>query len=222
MDFEKTRKNMLDCQLLTNGITDERVQAAFMATPREVFLPEEKRGFAYIDEDIALDEGAFLMEPMTHARLVQYAGLSADDVVLNIGDFTGYASAILSQLVSTVITLEPKAGMLDHARQVWSDLGCCNVALVNGSTHVASEGVPEHAPYSVIMVHGATCDISDSLLDQLQDGGRLIAVECAGENMPGNITIVEKVADGKYSRRTVKNASVPFVPGMEPKPGFVF
>lgn len=217
--YEQARRNMLDCQLLTNGIIAEDVIEAFGNLPRELFLPENKRGMAYIDEDLPLDNGMFCMEPVIHARMVQAVEPDANDSVLNIGDMTGYSSAILSDLVSTVVTLESKTGSLDQARGVWDELGCCNIAVVSGA---AQRGSPEHAPYDLIFINGAVCGVPDVLLEQLAPKGRLVSVIKQSPQATGCITIIEKITDGKFSTSSLFDAATPYVPGFEPTSEFIF
>ena len=85
INFEQCRQNMVDCQLRPNKVTDERVLLAMGRIPREVFAGPDYQGIAYVDEDIPLGEGRYLMEPMVLARLLQALEISVDDVVLDIG-----------------------------------------------------------------------------------------------------------------------------------------
>ena len=157
---EQARLNMVDCQLMTNGITDEGVIAAFSTIPRELFLPEALKGVAYIDEDLQISEAGTFLEPLIQARLIQMSSLDKDHAVLNIGDSTGYSSALLSDLVSTVVTLETDVGALDQARNLWDELDCCNIAVIHGSYEL---GNYEHAPYDRILINGSVCAIPDCL-----------------------------------------------------------
>ncbi len=215
---------MIDCQLATNGITAARVIDMFAEVPREAFLPEALRHIAYIDEDLPLAGDGVggvgtMIEPVIHARMVQAAVPEATDSILNIGDETGYSSAILSGLVSTVVVLEPRTGCLDQARRVWDEHGYCNIAVING---VAKEGSAEHAPYDIIVLNGAVPVIPDVLLNQLTVGGRLVCVVKKPGMPGGSITVVEKVGDGRFSRRAIFDAATPYIPGFEPEPAFTF
>lgn len=212
------RKNMLDCQLATSGIIDQDVLEVFAKVPREMFLPEDRRATAYLDEDIVLGDGIFCMEPVVHARMVQAARPRKTDAILNIGDMTGYSSAILSDLVLTVVTLEPRAGALDYARNVWDELNYCNIAAVRGKE---TQGSPEHAPYDIIFINGAVGAIPDNLLGQLGAGGRLVAV-VRKPGDAGRITVVEKIGEGKYSSNIIGDAATPYVRGFEPVQTFIF
>ncbi len=212
------RKNMLDCQLATNGITDPDVLEVFAKVPREMFLPEDRRGIAYLDEDIVLGDGVFCLEPVVHARMVQAVDPQKKDAVLNIGDTTGYSSAILSDLVLTVVALESKQGALDPALHIWDELNYCNIAVVKGKE---TKGSPEHAPYDLIFINGSVAAVPENLLEQLGPGGRLAAVvKKPGET--GRITVIEKIAEGRYSTRALYDAASPYVRGFEPAKTFVF
>lgn len=98
MDFAARRRNMVEGQLRTNKVIDERLIDAMGKIARERFVPERMAGIAYIDEDIALGGGTYLMEPMVFARLVQGLALRPGDHALIVGDFSGYAAAVLTDM----------------------------------------------------------------------------------------------------------------------------
>ena len=87
---------MLDSQLRPNGIDDEALLAAMETLPRERFLPERLRGIAYVDEDVVLGGGHFLMEPLVPCALLQLADVGKTDKALDVGCGTGYATAVLA------------------------------------------------------------------------------------------------------------------------------
>lgn len=98
MDFAERRRNMVEGQLRTNKVIDERLIAAMERVEREKFVPTRLAGVAYVDEDIALGGGKYLMEPMVFARLVQALALNPGERVLVVGDFSGYAAAVLREM----------------------------------------------------------------------------------------------------------------------------
>src|SRR5262245_25537828 len=106
MDYAAARLNMVESQIRTNKVTDERIVDAMMTLPRERFVPKQLRGIAYVDDDIQIASGRYLMEPMVLARLLQIAGVTARDIVLAIGVGAGYDAAVLSRLSATVVALE--------------------------------------------------------------------------------------------------------------------
>lgn len=219
LNYRNARKNMVECQLATNGINDPQVVRLFGALPREVFLPEQYRDRAYTDEDLVLPDGRVMVEPLVHARMLQALNPQPDDIALIIGDCTGYASAMLCPFVTTVLTLEPKVGMLDRARQTWLEIGACNIALTKGNEY---DGCPDHAPYSLIVLHGAVTHVPDHLLDQLGPGGRLVAVVRRPEDNIGRITLISRDGDNNFSAVTMHDAATPYINGFKPQPVFRF
>lgn len=218
-DFSAARKNMVDCQLMTNGITSENIIDSFARIPREAFVPEHCTGAAYLDEDVSISNDAFLIEPVVHARLLQHADTHSEENALVIGDNTGYGAAILSDLVSTVVTLEERTGALDHARSHWDALGCCNIAIVQGK---ACEGEAQHAPYDLIFMQGAVSRDPETLLTQLEPGGRLVCVYRKDVRAMGQICVFKKMDDGSVSRQCYQDAATPYLVGFEPEERFVF
>lgn len=215
----QARKNMVDSQIHTAGVISAPLLEAFRLVPREAFVPGNLRGVAYIDEDLPLGDGCFLMEPAVLARLIQAVEVSPEDVVLNIGDHTGYSSAIFSALVKTVITIENRPGMLDDARRCWADYSFCNIAVINGDL---TEGCPEHAPYSLIFMQGAVAEVPDILLAQLSLRGRLITILRPAGSRVGTAVMIERIGDGKYSTLKLFDTGTPYIPGFEPRIEFAF
>ncbi|MEW5726779.1 MAG: rRNA adenine N-6-methyltransferase family protein, partial [Pseudomonadota bacterium] len=144
MDFTAARLNMVENQVRTNRIADEAVIAALSEVPREVFVPKPMRGFAYVDDDLDVGGGRFLIEPLVLAKLLQGAGVKSTDVVLNIGDATGYATAVIAKLAQTVVALECDSEWCQRATAGLGDLGIDNAAVVQG--HLA-QGYAAQAPY---------------------------------------------------------------------------
>ncbi|WP_142850288.1 protein-L-isoaspartate O-methyltransferase [Telmatospirillum sp. J64-1] len=217
MDYAAARHNMVENQIRTNRVTDPLVTDAMEALPRELFVPKQMRGIAYIDEDLPLGNGRFLMEPMVLARLLQMAEIKPTDVVLEIGCATGYCAGVVSKIASTVVALESDDEMSQRANSVLNELGIHNVAVVNGPLR---EGYPAQAPYDVIVISGAVEEVPPGLCQQLADGGRLVAVVAGPANM-GQATLIERVGDA-FGRRVFFEAGTPLLPGMEKQQGFVF
>jgi protein-L-isoaspartate(D-aspartate) O-methyltransferase len=217
LEYATARQNMVESQLRTNKVTDAGLIEAFEQVPRELFLPERLRGIAYVDEDIALGNGRFAMEPMILARLLQAARPEPDDIALDLGCTTGYATAILSRLVATVVALEGEVDLAAEANRTLSELEIDNAVVVEGPL---TEGYPKQAPYNVIVLGGAVAEILPAIGDQLADGGRLVAVVKRDPGM-GRATLMQRNG-GVVSSRILFDASVPMLPGFEVEPGFVF
>src|SRR6266700_3442285 len=103
---EAARVNMIESQLRPNKVTDERAIAAFMRIRRELFVPERLRGVAYVDDDLPLGGGRYVMQPMVAARLLQAGMVKAKDTALVVGAGVGYEAAVLALLVRNVVALE--------------------------------------------------------------------------------------------------------------------
>ena len=155
MDFAAARRNMVDCQILPNRVTDQRLIEALGTVPREAFVTTKFKGVAYVDEAIPLSGGRYLMEPLVTARLIQAAEPKAQDLALVIGCGTGYGAAVLSHLAGTVVAVESDGGLAKEANQILSGLGMDTVAVMEGHLE---KGYRKQAPYDVIFFNGAVAD----------------------------------------------------------------
>ena len=215
LDFVIARRNMVEHQLRTNAVTDEAVLAAMGEIPRERFVPETLRDVAYIDEDLPVKKGRYLMEPRVFARLLQLAGVKRDDMVLDIGCGTGYSTAVLSKLANTVVALESDAELAARASTTLSELAIDNAIIV---TAPLADGFAKQSPYDVIVFGGSLARVPASIARQLAEGGRLVAV--IGEGM-GRGTLMMRVR-GVVSSRPAFDAATPVLPDFVPVQGFVF
>ncbi len=221
IDYAAARFNMVDGQLRTNKVTDPAVLDAFLTVPRELFVPAGLRGIAYVDDDIALGNGRSLIEPMVLARLLQLGAIGPQDKVLEVGCATGYATALLSRLSSSVTALESDPRLAAIARALLGQQGS-SAQVVEGKL---AEGWRAGAPYDVILLNGAVAEIPPAVAEQLAEGGRLVGVVNsdggpAGRGM-GEAVLMTR-AEGSLSRRAVFDAAVHALPGCGRAPSFVF
>lgn len=223
-DFSTMRRTMVACQLEPSGISAPEILTVFENTPRESFLPPAEQAKAYVDEDLSfMGGGVSLPEPIITARMIQAVKPHIGDVVLNMGDRTGYVSALVAPLVSTVMTIETEEGQaqgfLDQARQVWQEMSLCNIALLRGKK---GKGIPEHGPYSVILINGAVAEVPEDILAQLMPGGRLATVVKPDADSVGHLTLIEKKDDGLLVRTSLQEAETPYLDSFLPQERFVF
>ena len=165
--FATLRKAMVDSQIRPNKVIDDQVIQAFSTVPRELFVNRQMQELAYIDEDLHLSGGRFIIEAMVMARMVQALKLTPSDNVMCIGAGNGYGAAILSSLAASVIAVETRIQMVEKAQQIVAGLDIGNVAVVKSRLQ---DGYPSEAPYQSIIIEGGVEYVPQALFDQLSDG----------------------------------------------------
>src|SRR3954466_7248110 len=138
------RRRMVERQLRPRGIEDERVLAAMLQVPRELFLPEAVRKEAYGDSALPIGDGQTMSQPWIVAFMSQLLGLEGDEKVLEVGTGSGYGAAVLSRLCAHVVTVERHAPLAERARIALGELGYKNVEVLDGD---GTDGVPSRAPF---------------------------------------------------------------------------
>ncbi len=216
IDFQELRVKMVDGQVRTTDVTDAALLAALLDIPREEFVPADRRALAYVDEDIGIAGGRFLMRASPFAKLVQLADIRDGDLVLDVGCGTGYSTAVLARLAGFVVALESDGELAAEAGRLLAANGCDNFSVVEGPL---AAGHAAQAPYDVIIIEGAVDEVSPQLMAQLKDGGRLVVV--VGQGNSGRATIWIKEA-GLVSSRIVFDAAVPLLDAFRREPAFVF
>lgn len=216
MDFDAARIKMVDNQIRTTDVTDLMILSAFLRVPREEFVPAGRRPLAYIDEDVPIGSGRFLMEPSPFAKLIQFADIRPTDVVLDVGCGTGYGAAVLSRIAKSVVALESDPSFAKAASDTLSRLGFPGAVVVEGALNL---GHAPHGPYDVILFEGAVETVPPVFFEQLQDGGRLVVVEGHGNAAAARRYLRE---DGVVSSRFGFNCSVKPLAGFERVQQFVF
>ncbi len=218
------RKNMILGQLFTNDIGNKHIFNAMAAVPREAFVPDRLHGAAYVDEDLDLGNGRYLMEPLTFAKLLDLAEITPACRVLNIGCLTGYSAAVLAKLAAQVIATDTDTGALEEARLHMNQMRITNVNLQ--AVKALPEGFPNSAPYDVIVIQGAINFISEKLAAQLAPGGRLVTVRnvATRPGMTGGLgkgLLIRRV-EQKLQYREYFDTACAILPGFEQSAGFTF
>jgi len=215
-DYAAARRHMVDSQIRPNKVTDERIMDAMGKIPRENFVPPSLRGVAYVDEDIQIAPGRYLMEPQVLARLIQAAEIAPTDAVLEIGSATGYASAVISHLAESVVAVESDHELAEIANKALAALEITNVAVVEGKL---DKDYSRQGPFNVVIVNGAVEVVPDSWIKALAEGGRLVCVEA--NNGVGMAVLYTKVA-GVAGKRMLFDVRTPALPGFQRAASFVF
>ncbi|RLJ06995.1 MAG: protein-L-isoaspartate O-methyltransferase [Candidatus Aenigmatarchaeota archaeon] len=148
-----------------------RIIKAFQQIDRSIFLPDELKRFAWVDEPLPIGRGQTISAPHMVARMTELLRPGRQDKVLEVGAGSGYQAAILSKLVKEVITIELEPELAKRARENLKKAGCRNVRVLQGD---GSKGYPEEAPYDKIIVTCACPEIPEELVRQLKEGGRIV------------------------------------------------
>ncbi len=215
-DSSTSRLNMVNSQILTNKVTDQAVSDALLAVPRERFVPKNMTGVAYVDEDLQIGQGRFLLEPMIFARMIQAAEISTADLVLDLGCASGYSSAVLARLAGTVVGLEEAEDLVREGNKILNDLDIENAAIIAGRL---CDGLAKQGPYDLIFMNGAVPGPPETLFEQLSENGRLITVERSAQI--GRAVLYRRI-EGAIVRRELFDAQTYLLPGFEAESGFQF
>ncbi len=216
IDFARARTEMVEGQLRTSGVFDHRVLAAFSRVPREVFLRDEQALFAYSDMHHRLCDNPvrYMGAPAPVARLMELANPGPQDVVLDVACATGYTSAILAHLASSVLGIESDQRLVEKAEANLSSLDIPNVAVIREDLE---KGAGSEAPFDVILISAAVDEVPASLLEQLRDGGKLVTLMGRGGSARA---VLYKRNRGAIARVDSFNACLPQLSEFSRSPEF--
>lgn len=215
-DFKAAREAMVDCQVRPSDVTRFDIIAAMLDVARENFTPRSHRAVAYADAQIPLAPGRVMLDARTFAKMLEAADLRDGDLVLDVGAGYGYSSVVAARLCAAVVALEEDETLAAHAAELIPAAGAHNVLLETGKL---TAGAPDAGPFDVILLEGAVEAPPAALLDQLKDGGRLVAIVIDGPL--GQARVFTRAGDAVSSRR-VFDATAPVLPGFDVAPAFDF
>lgn len=209
-NFESMRRAMVASQLRTTAVNDPRVIAAMGVVPRERHVPAERAALAYVDTLVPLGGARWLNPPMVTGLLLTEAAPQPEDRALVVGSATGYAAAVLAQLVRSVVALEADSALSANAPPL------ANVEPVEGPL---AEGWAAGAPYDLILIDGVIEALPDALIAQLAEGGRLATglIERGVSRL-----VVGRRAAGGFGTTAFADAEAAPLPGFAPPPAFRF
>lgn len=222
MNFKAARLAMVESQIRPNAVRDPRILNAFASIPRELFVPEDQKALAYMDNAVLAAPASpssparHLLPPMVLARMLQFANPPAAGRALDVGGATGYSAAILAQLCKEVHAIESSESLAQGMRECLRNAGAGAVSVYSGPLN---EGLADKRPFDIIIVTGGVSKEPKLLFDQLAEGGRLVAI--IGKGWHGHAFLFTK-SEGVVSGRAVFDAGAETLPGFEEKPQFVF
>jgi protein-L-isoaspartate(D-aspartate) O-methyltransferase len=206
IDFAKLRDEMVDRHIAGRGVRSPLVLDAMRSVPREAFLPERLREFAYEDAPLPIAEGQTISQPYIVALMTEALALEGGERVLEIGTGSGYAAAVLSRIARDVYTVERIAQLAEKAAAALADLGYANVHVLYAD---GTRGWTDHAPYDAIVVAAGGPEVPESLKAQLKIGGRLV-IPVGVDRRVQELVRVTRVSGIQYKTEDI--ADVRFVP----------
>ena len=163
---------MVGNQLIPRGINNPHVLEAMRKVERHRFVPKDLEAAAYSDRPLPIGHGQTISQPYIVALMSQLCDLRGGEKVLEIGTGSGYQAAVLAEIASLVYTVESVPSLAKKAQKILDELGYTNIRYTVGDGH---KGLPEHAPYDVIILTAAPAELPDALPRQLADNGIIVA-----------------------------------------------
>ena len=198
IDLERARFNMIEQQIRTWEVLDQRVLDILFQVHREEFVPPAYRALAFFDMEIPLGHGEKMLQPKLEARMVQSLGLTPNDRVLEVGTGSGYMSALLAALSGHVYSVDI---VPEFTREASARLAAHAVHNVTLETGDAARGWDKHAPYDAIVLTGSVPLLPPAFVASLKPGGRLLAV--VGEAPAMEAQLITSVGGGAASATTL-------------------
>ncbi|MDJ0940364.1 MAG: protein-L-isoaspartate(D-aspartate) O-methyltransferase [Woeseiaceae bacterium] len=204
--YEKQRERMVKYQVEGRGVHSDVVLAAMRKVPREQFIPEYERAYAYNDGPLPIGEGQTISQPFVVAFMIEALKLDGGEKVLEIGTGSGYAAAVLAEVAGDVYTIERLPDLAERSTQLLAQLGYDNVHVRCGD---GTLGWPEQAPFGGIVVTAGGPDVPVSLREQLAVGASLV-IPVGDTKSYQELRRVTRVAEDDYESETL--TAVRFVP----------
>ena len=205
-DLSKLRGDMVEHQIAARSIRSAAVLGALRKVPREEFLPERLREFAYEDSPLPIAAGQTISQPYIVALMTEALDLKGGEKVLEIGTGSGYAAAVLAEIAADVYTVERISELAEKATSTLKALGYGNIRVVHGD---GTLGWSAAAPYDAIIVAAGGPEVPESLKQQLKVGGRLV-IPVGTDPRAQELVRVTRISNDKFESEDI--ADVRFVP----------
>jgi protein-L-isoaspartate(D-aspartate) O-methyltransferase len=166
------RLRMVEYQIAARGIHDQAILSAMKEIPRHLFVPHPYDKSAYEDCPLPIGNGQTISQPFIVALMTELLALQSTNNVLEIGAGCGYQAAVLATIVRTVTSIERIPEVAELAKANLAAIGIKNVDVIVGD---GTLGYPKKAPYEGIIITAATPSVPRPLIEQLAEGGRLVA-----------------------------------------------
>ena len=167
--MEEQKQKLFDT--LSKDIKDKRVLDIMMEIPRERFVPDNFKEYAYLNAPLDIGYGQTISQPYIVALMCELLDLKDTDRVLDIGTGSGYLAAILSRLCKEVVSMEIVPELVERSTLLFKDLGYTNIKVVEGN---GKEGCSEYAPFNKIVCSASTAGVPKIWRDELRDDGIVV------------------------------------------------
>lgn len=217
MDYEQARSNMVESQVRTWDVLDDRILGLLFKVKREAFVPPAYKSLAFVDMEIPLGHGEVMLQPKLEARMLQELALQPTDTVLEVGSGSGYCSALLGMLAQKVHSVEIHPDLHQMAARNLRMAGIHNVTLHQGN---AAAGWKPQAPYDAILLTGSVPLLSEQFKQELKVGGRLLAV--IGRPPIMTARLIVRTAEDAFSETGLFESCIPALRNAPQPDRFVF
>jgi protein-L-isoaspartate(D-aspartate) O-methyltransferase len=216
-DLERARFNMIEQQIRTWEVLDQRVLELLFRLRREDFVPEPYRALAFVDMEIPIGHGEVMLQPKLEARMLQELALLPTDRVLEIGTGSGYMTALLASVSAEVYSVDIHADFTATAARKLEQHGITNSTLETGD---GARGWNRHGPYDAILLTGSVPVLPESFKASLARGGRLLAV--VGEAPVMEAQLITNVGGGAYNMVALFETCIASLKNAQQPERFVF
>lgn len=200
------RRKMIEEQLINRGIKDTKVLAAMNSVPRHFFVQESFHHKAYGDHPLPIGGSQTISQPYIVGAMTEALQLQGHERVLEIGTGSGYQTAVLAEIADKVFTIERIKSIAKTAKTQLDQLGYANILY---KIFDGTYGWRDQSPYDAILITAAGPDIPKTLIEQVIDGGRIVAP--VGEQGAQTLSVLTKVGSGTRIKKLTGCSFVPLI-----------
>ena len=216
-DFEQARFNMIEQQVRTWEVLDQRVLDTMNRIPRENFVPEHYRSLAFVDTEIPIGNDQVMMAPKVEGRLLQALNITPQDSILEIGTGSGYLTACLASLGKHVTSIDIMPDFTTAAAARLDEQGISNTHL---ETADVANGINSNEQYDVIAVTGSLPLLQKQFHESLKIGGRLFVI--TGKLPIMEALLITRVNENNWSQESLFETCIAPLEHASRPQGFVF
>ncbi len=219
ISYDMARMNMVNSQLLPNGVLNPGLIEAFAAIPRDIFVPHFLKSVAYSDMDLNITSTRVMLAPTILGKMIEALEITSEDNVLCVGGDTGYSAAILAWISNNVTDLECNEDFTPLNKAAHAAWSMPNITRILGDLRGGAKSVTD---YDAILVNGAVSQSPYDLALHLKPLGRMVAIIVPDQQTIGTVYLFQKTASGHVSSRPLFDAKSSYLPGFEPSIRFAF